>query len=473
MADQMREQSKNEQAPSLRRIEPVLDQAAANKADLLLKTALKANLSLDIVPTEFGWDPELSKLSNFNYRRKLILAEFFRLAADSLDPEQRENVSLKNLRKAQEKLTEAVNLGVGQMLERLRPREILANQVILWKANSNRADDPALPKLQTSIIVGPNKLVDLSFLKIIDHELTATNQHIAEGEYRSFLFVPLDRLKGGTASLLQYMQKAEKHHMLIVGSLPVADSKDSAPQILRNWKFTVSDVDQKDLERLSYATIVLNNLVIRNPYAKFHEREALSVGLEYAFAAQITKFFKREKTGHWYNPILHPRITAAEMRTVNTVDRLGEWKACVENQLNFAYQTISDQDKEAPGVRIYGPATVFPRGGADILKLGNQAIPFIHAQARVVKNRVFHHLRSLLEKEIGGQATEDKIRNKVRSYLNDMTLQRQIEGSEIKDIMKTETGAFRIKVIIRWSPIAEEFEIDTTGPTPEKADEKK
>jgi hypothetical protein len=196
------------------------------------------------------------------------------------------------------------------------------------------------------------------------------------------------------------------------------------------------------------------------------------VGLEHAFAAQMTKYFQRKKVGHWYIPVIHPKIKAKEMRTVNVVDKLDSWRKSVENQFNFAYTTTLDQDPQEPGVRIYGATTVFPEAAVDIEKLGSQAVPLIQAQARAVKNRIYDQLQSILEKLIGGQYNEDEVHEKVRSYLDDMHLKKQIYGFNILEVSKSETGIFRIKVEIRWSAAAEQFIIDATGKSEEVSKEK-
>lgn len=471
MAEEKREQEERVRPAEVRQVEPVADPALAEKADKILNASTKANGELDIVGSEFATDPDLRSSTSFNYKRKLILAEVLRLMADSLDPAQKENLSLKNLRAARSSLDKAVKCGVGQMLERLRPREVLANRIMLWKANSAKATAAALPKNQTSVVIGPNKLAKRSFQKAVDHELKATNLHIAKGEYRSFMFVPLAKLKGESKGLLPYMEMAERYHMLIVGSLPVNNTLDSSGEVFKRWKFSINDVPEEDYERLSHATIVLNNLVIRDAHKEYSEREPLVVGLEYAFAAQMTKYFQRKKIGHWYIPVIHPKIKAKDMRTVNTVDKLDRWRNAVNNQFNFGYTTTEDQDPAEPGVRIYGATTVFPEAAVDIEKLGSQAVPLIQAQARAVKNRIFDQLQSILEKLIGGQYDKDEVRKKVRDYLDSMYIQKQIHGFEVLDVSKSETGVFRIKVQIRWSAAAEQFIIDATGQSEETSEE--
>jgi hypothetical protein len=143
----------------------------------------------------------------------------------------------------------------------------------------------------------------------------------------------------------------------------------------------------------------------------------------------------------------------------------------VSNQFNFAYTTTESQDPNEPGVRIYGGTTVFPEAAVDIESLGSQAVPLIQAQARAVKNRIFDQLQSELEKQIGGQLDEDEVRKKVRNYLDNMYRKKQIHGFKVLEVSKSETGVFRIKVQIRWSPTAEEFIIDATGRSEEEGAE--
>jgi len=445
------------------------DAGATVNADRVLYECIKANAELDLVSVRFAVDPELRETGCLNHKRKLVLAEVLRLVARSLDPSLDQQQTLGNLRQTRKKLDEAVRIGVGQMLERLRPREKLAHRLILWKANSNRAKDRALPAHQTSLIIGPNRLTSRAFQKLIEHEIKATNLAIGKGEYRSFMFLPLDELCGETVALLPYMRIAEKYHLLIVGSLPIANSLDAKMDAFRRWRFSITDVDADSYETLSHASIVLNHLIVREPFRNYFEAEPLTVGLEYAYAAQMTRYFQRKKLGQWYLPIVHPRIKARDMRTVNVVDRLDGWRESVEHQFNYAYTTTESQDNLEPGVRIYGGSTVFPEDAIDKESLGTQAVPLIQAQARAVKNRIYDQLQSELEKLIDGQYDEVEVRKKVRRYLDGMFLQKQIHGYEIFQVSKSETGVFHIKVEIRWSAGAEEFIIDATA-RPEKPD---
>jgi hypothetical protein len=327
-----------------------------------------------------------------------------------------------------------------------------------------------LPKNQTSAVIGPNMLARRSFQKVVDHELKSTNLHIAKGEYRSFMFLPFTAVKGESKGLLPYMNMAARYHMLVVGSLPIDDTLDASGDVFKRWKFSINDVPEEDFETLSHATILLNNLVVRGAHRQYYEREPLTAGLEFAFAAQMTKYFQRKKVGHWYIPVIHPKIKAKDMRTVNAVDKLDSWRKAVENQFNFAYTTTEDQDSLEPGIRIYGATTVFPEAAVDIEALGSQAVPLIQAQARAVKNRIYDQLQSILEKLIGGQYEEDEVKKKVRDYLDNMYLKKQIHGFEVLEVSKSDTGTFRIKVEIRWSAAAEEFIIDATGRSEEVKD---
>jgi len=463
MADEARDKRKAVERLPIMEVEPVADSAAADRADGILTNSLKANSEMGLVSPAYVTDKDLQDDPSFNFRKKLILAEYLRLVADSLDPAEAENVTLSNLRKGKQALNAAISKGVGQILQRARAREILANQVILWKANGTRNKDTKLPARHTSLVVGPNKLNKKGFQKVIDRQLNLSNYHIGPGEYRSFMFVPLDQLRGGTMALLPYMRMAQKYHMLLVGSLPVGDRLDSAEKIFQSWRFKITDVDKEDFETLSHATIILNNLVIRNAYKQYMEREPLTVGMEYAFAAQMTKYFQRKRDGHWYVPVLHPKIAAKDMRTVNTYDRRDRWHKCIENQFNFAYTTEEKQSTTEPGVRIIGATTVFPRGAVNLEEYGSEAVPLIQAQARAVKNRVFDQLAKELEKLHGGDYDESEVREIVHKYLFGLKQSDQIKSFEIVDVNKSELGVFTIKVMIGWSAMAEKFIVEAVS----------
>lgn len=437
------------------------DPNSAERLDQILCNSTKVNGELDVVGAEFAIDPDLKNSPAFTFKRKLVLAEVLRLVADTLDTSQRSRLSLSSLRAEQHTLDTAINLGLTQVLRRARLREILTHQIILWKHNSNHSGKSSLPKNHTSLVIGPNRLSSPSFQKVIDEELKSSNMHIADGEYRSFLFLPLKRIKGGTMALLPYMRMAEKYHMLLMGGLPLSDSRDATEEIFKQWTFRINDVGEDDFEMLSHAAIVLNNLVVRHPYPEYHEQEPLTVGLEYAFAAQMTKYFQRKKVGHWEIPIVHPNIKAKYMRTVNEVNRLEHWHQCINNQMNIAYCTTASQDENEPGVRIYGSTTVFPEKAVDLEKLGTQAVPLIQAQGRAIKNRIFFKLRSILEKMTGGDYEEDEIKARIRRYLDGMFLKRQIHGFRNLTVKKNDTGTCHVMVEIRWSPLTEEFIIDT------------
>ena len=452
---------------------PQIEDTARAQVDRMLNDCIRANSELDLVSFRFAIDDDLRSSDMFNLRRRLVLAEVLRLVAESVDPSDDQRPSLAGMRHARQKLSEALNIGIGQMLERLRPREELAHQVILWKANSNCATESALPAKQTSVIIGPNRLSSRAFQKVVERELRLTNLHIGLGEYRSFLFLPLTALRGESMGLLPYMRIAQKYNLLVVGSLPLSNSLDSAPETVKRWRFSIADVDADDSDVLSHATVVLNHLVIRDPYAQYFETQPLTVGLSYAFAAAMTRYFQRKKIGHWYIPVAHPRIKARDMRTVNVVDRLDDWHSCVKNGFNFAYTTTESQDGLEPGVRIEGGATVFPEAALDKEKMGSEAVPLIQAQARAVKNRICQQLRAELEKLIGGQFDEEEVRQRVRRYLNGLFLQKQIYGFHIHPVEKSATGTFCITIDIRWSATADEFVIKFSGRPGGEADVEK
>jgi len=437
-----------------------LDQQSAATADKILNSKTKQNTDLNVLTAKWATNADLKSSPNFNYQKKLILAEVFKLIADSLDPDKRANLELGKLNKMKKQLKAAVNNGVGQMLDRLRPREILANQIILWKHNGMDPKSAALPRGQTSLIMGPNFLIKKAFQKVVDNELKATNLHIARGEYRSFMFLPFDKIEGESMSLIPYMRMAGDYHVHIVGALPVKNSKDSMGQLVKSWKFSINSVGEDEQDVLSNASIVSNQLVVRDAYKEYHEKEPLTIGLNYAFAAQMTKYFQREKKGHWFIPVIHPKIKPTAMQTVNMVDRMDGWRKAVGSQFNFAYTTTQSQDATDAGVRIYGGSTTFPEDAVDIEAFGNQAVPLIQSQARVTKNRIYYFLITELERYVGGQEPPSVISQKVGKYLEDMKSKKQIMGWKIVACEKSETGKYKVKVAVKWSAAAEEFEID-------------
>ncbi len=459
MDPQNQEQKERKSIAEMQQVE-VLDQDSAAKADQILNSKTKQNTDLNVLNAKWATNPDLKVSPNFNYRKKLILAEVFKLVADSLDPAKKENLELAKLTKMKKQLKSAINNGVGQMYQRLRPMEILANQMILWRANGTDPKSSTLPQGQTSLIVGPNLLIKPAFQKVVDNEMKATNLHIARGEYRTFMFLPFDKIEGESMSLFPYMRMAGDYHAHIVGALPLENTKDSMGKLVKSWKFSINSVGEDEQDVLSNASIVSNELVVRDARKEFHEKEPLRVGLNYAFAAQMTKYFQREKRGHWFIPVIHPKIKPANMETVNKVDRMDGWRKAVGNQLNFAYTTNTKQDAMDAGVRVYGGSTTFPEDAVDIDAFGNQAVPLIQSQARVTKNRIYYFLITELERYVGGQEQPKVIREKVGKYLEDMKSKKQIRGWKIVACDKSETGKYKVKVAVKWSAAAEEFEID-------------
>jgi hypothetical protein len=443
----------------MQQVEP-LDQDSATKADQILNSKTKQNTDLNVLNAKWATNPDLKVSPNFNYQKKLILSEVFRLIADSLDPERKDNLELAKLNKTKKQLKTAINNGVGQMLKRLRPMEKVANNLILWRANSTDPKSSTLPKNQTSLILGPNLLIKPAFQKVVDNEMKATNLHIARGEYRSFMFLPFEKIEGESMSLIPYMRIAGDYHSHILGSLPVENTKDSMGKLPKSWKFSINSVSEDEQDVLSNASIVANELVVRDAREEYHEEEPLRVGLNYALASQMTKYFQREKKGHWFIPVIHPKVKPSDMNTVNLVDRMDSWRKAVSNQLNFAYTTTDSQDATDAGVRIYGGSTTFPEDAVDIEEFGNQAVPLVQSQARVTKNRIYYFLITELERYVGGQEPPMVIREKVGKYLEDMKSKKQIRGWKIVECEKSETGKYKVKVAVKWSAAAEEFEID-------------
>lgn len=454
----------------MQQVEP-LEQSVAAQADAILNQRTKQNNDLLVLNAKWATNPDLKTSPNFDYRKKLIMAEVLRLVADSLDPAKKENLELAKLNKAKKQVKAAVNNGVGQMLKRLRPMEKMANHLIMWRANGSDPKSRTLPKGQTAVLLGPNLLIKPSFQKVVEHEMRSSNMHIARGEYRTFMFLPFDKLEGESMSLIPYMRMAGQYHSHIIGSMPVENNLDSLGKLKKSWKFSINSVSEDEQDVLSNATIVANDFQVRPAREEFHEKEPLTVGLNYAFGAQMTKYFQREKKGHWFIPLVHPKIKPTEMSTVNTVNRLDSWRDSVSNQLNFAYTTNQAQDKTDAGVRIYGASTTFPEDAVDIEQFGNQAVPLIQSQARVTKNRIYYFLVTELERYVGGQEPPKVIREKVGKYLEDMKNKKQIQGWKIVECDKSETGKYKIKVAVKWSAAAEEFEIDAESRDEEGGEE--
>ncbi|MCP4570762.1 MAG: hypothetical protein GY838_00260 [bacterium] len=446
----------------LERIEP-LEADVAAKADEVLNARTKQNPELDVLNAKWATNTDLKASPNFTSRKKLIMAEVLNLIADSLDPNKQQNVELTKLREAQKALQSAVNLGVGQMLERLRAREILANQLIMWKSNSTHAGASALPAGQTSMVLTPNWLIKPAFQKALDHELKATNFHIGRGEYRSFMFLPFHKLVGESMSLIPYLRMADQYHMHVVGDLPLEDTKDSFGKLAKEWKTDITSVNDEEQEILSRASIVTNNMVVREAHEDYYEKEPLTVGLNTAFAAQMTRYFQREKKGMWFNPVIHPKLKPSDTATVNTVDKKDTWRKAVDKQFNYAFTTSVKQDAKEPGVRFYGGATIFPEDAVDVDALGNQAVPLIQSQARVTKNRIQFFLLTQCERYRDGQEDPVVIRKVIEKYLQDMMDKKQIMGWKVPMCEKDELGRFSIKVNVNWSSTADSFEIDATG----------
>src|SRR5688572_10651059 len=105
-----------------------LDDDSRGRADQILIARTKSNPNLQIVNARVAIDPDLKREPVFNFQKKLVLAEVLKLVADSLDPERRAHLDLASLNNMKRQLRAAVNVGVGQMLERLRPREVLVHQ---------------------------------------------------------------------------------------------------------------------------------------------------------------------------------------------------------------------------------------------------------------------------------------------------------------------------------------------------------
>lgn len=454
--------------PELMEIQPV-DEAAAAQADKLLNSRTKQNGDLNIVGAKWATNPDLMKSPNFNYQKKLILAEVLKLVADSLDPDQRGNLEQDKLIKTRKKLKAAVSNGVGQMLERLRPMEVLANQLILWKANSSDPKSPNLPQNQTTLMVGPNMLIKQNFQKVVEHEIKQTNHRISRGLYRTFMFLPFDDIEGETMSLIPYLRMAGNYHFHVMGGVSLGNSLDEMGRLKESWKYTLSSVNDEEQDILANATIVANDLVVREPHKEYHEEDQLKCALNYTFGSAMTRYFQRKKDGHWDIPVLHSKIKPSDLKTVNMVDVLDSWRDAVQNQFNFAYTVTKPEDAAEAGVKIYGATTTFPEAEVDIEELGNQAVPKIQSQARITRNRIYFYLITQLERFIGGDIPEPEVRKTISKYLEDMKSKKQIAGWDILECAKDPTGKYKVRLSIKWSATAREFEIDAESGSTEDA----
>ncbi len=443
----------------------------AKIADPILEAKTKTNRELLVEKVAFAIDPKLRSDAGFTVPKKLVLAEVLNLIADSLDPEKQAQLrDEKKLLRSRKAVQRAMQLGVVQTLKKLRPLETLANQLILWKSNSSNpefSDDPAEPDFresQVSIIIGPNSMIDETFRKIVRLELKRTNKKIARGLYRSFMLIPLDRLKGGSMSLIPYLRMAKDLHFHIVGNLGVADNLDDLNRILESWKFSLNDVSKKEQDILSNVSVVLNDLKVRPAHYEIGETEPLTCGAHYAFGAQMTKYFHRKKDGHWYIPILQEGKSTADIETVNQVSVLDDWQRSVANHFNYNYYVSTKEDSKDAGCRIYGGTTMFPVTPEMAEQMGNQIIPKTQSQARVTRNRIYFYLATQLERWIGGQIEARDVKKEINRYLNDLQAKGQIYGFEIVTCEPDSTGAnFKVTINIHWLATAESFEIDTSS----------
>lgn len=461
-----KEQKQGRVMPGELQAKPTLEKAQADAADQILELKTKANADLLVASMNFATNEKLRKSDSFDARKKLVLAEYLKLIADSLEPDKRASLGEHKLRQSCRALKAATQLGVGQMLQSLRPLETLANQLVFWKANSADPKVPAFRKGQLSLLIGPNLLIDRAFQKVVDLQLKQTNMRISRGLYRSFMLLPLDELEGQSMSLVPYLRMAGKLHFHILGSLAIANTHDELGRVIDSWKFKLNDVSDEEQDILANASVVVNDLVVREPYAQYGETQPVTCGAHFAFGAQMTKYFQRKKDGLWYIPVLHESRKTAAVKTVNRVDVLDAWRKALANQFNYAYYVSTSEEKAEAGTRIYGGATTFPEDEVDAGRLGNQIIPKTQSQARVTRNRIYFYLVTQLERYIGGQVTAAEVRRTINTYLADLQAKRQIDGFQIIDCDPDAAGrSFRVKLSIRWSATATAFEIDADSAT--------
>lgn len=462
MSDDRTQQPKSEGAPhpAAGEVRPgqaglTADQRAA--ADKHLDRAIPQNPALGLPGLQYAVDRSLR--TDASARQKLVLAQYLSLVAAKLDGRAKDLAALKEVHL---KATQASKMAVGQMLSRLRSRERLCHQIMLWRANLPGSPS-TLAKRHTAVLIGPNVLSDKMFQKVVNRLLHQTNATITRGEYRSFLFLPFDSMKGEAMTLVPYLRMAHRHHVHVLGALPVSNSVDSLDALRARWQMSRSLVGNEELEVLSHSSIVANHLEVRPARKDYFEVTPLTAGLEYAYAAQMAKYFQRKRDGHWYVPVQHPHLKPQMMRTVNSVNVLPEWKKAVAGNMNFAYTVTPDQDPN-PGIRIYGATTVFPREGLDLSSLGSQSVPYTQSQARATKNRINFYLLTMLERLVGGQYDKAEVQARVNAYLAELQTKQQILGFDTPDVDPDGAGNYHIKTRIDWSPQAESFEIDTSAP---------
>ena len=177
-------------------------------------------------------------------------------------------------------------------------------------------------------------------------------------------------------------------------------------------------------------------------------------------AAQMTRYYNREKPGNWYIPIVHPDVLGDKLTTVNLIDNVKGWDEYNENQFNMAYTADKDEESNVPGVRIKGATTIFPKKAFKIKDAGTEAVPLIDSQARYTRNRIYFYLVTECYREEGGQITEKEMRQKIQNYLNDLKDKKQIEGGKVVQCEKDPIGNFKIKVAVTWNAAAKDFEIE-------------
>jgi len=455
MADEMK---RDHQEKPARKEKVQLSPEQLSKADDTLKTHIQSDAGRNIKGVLNAIKEE--RRENLSIEEKLNLAQVLKLVADSLDPEKSSNVEWSQLELREERLQKSLNNGIGQMLKRLRPMEQALNQLMLWKENSLYAGDKPMPKKKATVLFTPGNLSNPTLRKIVNLELAQTNQKIGRGKYRSFLFLPVEHLED-PADFVNYLRIAQKHYIHILSNLHVDDTLDSKYKLFGKWKYPINSInDTESQEILSNASFIANHLKVRENYSEYHESVPLSVGLEYAMAAQMTRYYDRAKPGNWYVPVVHPNILGNKLKTVNVIETVDNLDECNENQINFAYTTDKAEEADLAGVRIKGATTIFPKNAVNIKDAGTHAVPLIDSQARYTKNRIYFYLVTECYREESGQITKQEMRQKIQNYLNEMQSKKQIEGGSVVACEKDDLGNFSIKVGITWNAAAKDFEID-------------
>lgn len=411
------------------------------------------------------------QLSKVSFEEKLVLAETLRLFAEQMvnDDEASAKASLlKSLQARKEACSKAVRNGIGQILSRLRPVEEAAHKLRSWKANSKHAAKDALPgNSHTSVmVVNPNLLGSNSLHRLLRKEIGQYNDRMEGIPYKSILMLPFEKLPGQLQSLIDYLKIANDYHFHVFGSLPLENRQDAINEYYDSWRFTEGSLPRgMDKEILSRASVLLNHVKVRNRYEEYFETGPLTIGMEQAFAAANTQYFKRVRPGDYYINFTHPGISEKEIQVTNSIDTNINWTAATKNRLNYLYLVKPSQNPKFPGVRALGATTTFPAQSSIVDDVKNSDVPLYQLHARMLKNRIRYFLDCHFGKERGSTKNPETVKVEIADYLKKLK-PKQIEGFEILECERNNSGQFQIKIAIQWIPQASEFIVDLNQPMP-------